>query len=217
MMDSLVLLSRRRRRHRRRGGDGGDKGETENEQLTTTMLLILSVESRKEKILKVPKHSYVLLARTQKVIEILKIPHKNIDTKRFVSNISRTRIRHGICKRMGVSPERQRQGRTSMVRGRFGVGFRFFFSRKMMRPTLFFLAAVKGFRAMEKRRGKRDGREGVGVDRDAEVRDAECFRLDFLFVPLVSSNAGGVDGGWSPFLRAFFSSFSLLAFGWTSR
>ena len=52
-----------------------------------------------------------------------------------------------------------------------------------MRPTLFFfLAAVKGFRAMEKRRGKRDGREGVGVDRDAEVRDAECFRLDFLFV-----------------------------------
>ena len=60
---------------------------------------------------------------------------------------------------------------------------------------------------MEKRRGKRDGREGVGVDRDAEVRDAECFRLDFLFVPLVSSNAGGVDGGWSPFLRAFFSSF----------
>lgn len=87
----------------------------------------------------------------------------------------------------------------------------------MMRPTLFFLAAVKGFRAMEKRRGKRDGREGVGVDRDAEVRDAECFRLDFLFVPLVSSNVGGVDGGWSPFLRAFFSSFSLLAFGWTSR
>ena len=129
MMDSLVLLSRRRRRHRRGGGDGGDKGETENEQLTTTMLLILSVESRKEKILKVPKHSYVLLEGPKK-LEILKIPHKNIDTKRFVSNISRTRIRHGICKRMGVSPERQRQGRTSMVRGRFGVGFRFFFRVK---------------------------------------------------------------------------------------
>jgi len=94
----------------------------------------------------------------------------------------------------------------------------FFFRVKCDASHLvFFLAAVKGFRAMEKRRGKRDGREGVGVDRDAEVRDAECFRLDFLFVPLVSSNAGGVDGGWSPFLRAFFSSFSLLAFGWTSR
>ena len=85
-----------------------------------------------------------------------------------------------------------------------------------MRPTLFiFFSGCEGL--PRDGRDKRDGREGVGVDRDAEVRDAECFRLDFLFVPLVSSNVGGVDGGWSPFLRAFFSSFSLLAFGWTSR
>ena len=79
-----------------------------------------------------------------------------------------------------------------------------------MRPTLFFfLAAVKGFRAMEKRRGKRDGREGVGVDRDAEVRDAECFRLDFLFV----SSSRRRPRGWEMepiFARIFFSSFSLL-------
>ena len=215
MMDSLVLLSRRRR-HRRGGGDGGDKGETENEQLTTTMLLILSVESRKEKILKVPKHSYVLLARTPKVrnsknptqkhrykalcFEHLSHSHSSWDLQTYGSLTRKT------------TPRADEHGTRSFWRW-----IPIFFSRKMMRPALFFLAAAKGFCAMEKRRGKRDGREGVGVDRDAEVRDAECFRLDFLFVPLVSSNAGGVDGGWSPFLRAFFSSFSLLAFGWTSR
>lgn len=89
-----------------------------------------------------------------------------------------------------------------------------FFSRKMMRPTLFFLAAVKGFRAMEKRRGKRDGREGVGVDRDAEVRDAECFRLDFLFV---SSSRGRRGWEMEPIsARIFFLPF-LSSFGWTSK
>ncbi len=78
----------------------------------------------------------------------------------------------------------------------------------------FFLAAVQGFRAMEKRRGKRDGREGVGVDRDAEVRDAECFRLDFLFV---SSSRGRRGWEMEPIsARIFFLPF-LSSFGWTSK
>ena len=65
---------------------------------------------------------------------------------------------------------------------------------------------MKGFRAMEKRRGKRDGREGVGVDRDAEVRDAECFRLDFLFV---SSSRGRRGWEMEPIsARIFFFLFS---------
>jgi len=56
-----------------------------------------------------PKHSpyfFFVGKDPKKLVEKLEKSHtKNIDT-RSVSNISRTRIRHGICKRMGVSPKR---------------------------------------------------------------------------------------------------------------
>ena len=83
-----------------------------------------------------------------------------------------------------------------------------------MRPTLFiFFSGCKGL--PRDGRDKRDGREGVGVDRDAEVRDAECFRLDFLFV----SSSRGRPRGWEmePIsARIFFLPF-LSSFGWTSK
>ena len=94
-----------------------------------------------------------------------------------------------------------------MVRGRFGVGFRFFFRVKCDASHLvyFFLAAVKGFRAME---GTNET-DAKAWEWTATRKCATRNVFDWIFFSC-RRHAGGVDGRWSPFLRAFFSSFSLL-------
>ena len=110
---------------------------------------------------------------------------------------------------MGVSPERQRQGRTSMVRGRFGVGFRFFFSRKMMRPALFFFSGCEGLPRDGKAKGqtRRTRRRGSGPRRGSARRG--MFSIGFSFRAFGVVKRGRRGWGMEPIsARIFFFLFS---------
>ena len=205
---------------------GGDKGETkrEHEQPTTRRCRCVSGVKKNakgkdsitiSKTLNTP-HTFFLWARTPK--SSLR-NSKNPTQKTSIRAAFRTSLAlafvMGFANVWGSHPKDNAKGGRAWYAVVLALDSDFFFRVKCDASHLvyFFLAAVKGFRAMEKRRGKRDGREGVGVDRDAEVRDAECFRLDFLFV----SSRGRRGWEMEPIsARIFFLPF-LSSFGWTSK
>ena len=100
-----------------------------------------------------------------------------------------------------------------MVRGRFGVGFRFFFRVKCDASHLvyFFLAAVKGFRAME---GANET-DAKAWEWTATRKCATRNVFDWIFFSC-RRHAGG---GWEmePISARFFFLPFLSSFGWTSK